>query len=1564
MQPKANVLKNTVHSRNYSFSFTHGNMLPNWSFEDGYYGWRGGRKAREELVSAYGADAQPVTGSYAGFCGWDRENGWQAALVSGMIPVGRDSVYTLSLFSYHVKGIAASPRIFFYSSVDSSNSYIDARNYDQSAHWNFYTYTFKIPEGTSYISISLSTTLDAMMLFDDVILEPGLEASSRGTTGVGITFSDELGREHMSESLVHREFANTLLPSECVNGYVAYATEKLEIGARSVLRGGNLGSGDSIFIDNDVVLRDTILSEMYVDAKKSIRVGDRDSIFAVIRYGHDLWKGNQSYVRQARVKEMTELCSILQEESPIGTSNVSVLNDADTILVPGKYRSLIVRARGKLRLSAGEYYFDRFSVEPSAKLFFDVTEGNVVIHVRSALSINDNSFMYHDSTAKYFIGWKLQQSGTIRLGTISGLAGVFVAPNARIELAHQSKLFGLLYAREVNMMQNSQLTAPLFLFYDPTMRFAASEIRYDDFGRVYQEDFPYIASLEVEGYIDSSLSRANDYFSSQGAGPDAGGYAFSESEYSNKDGRLLKKTVPGEPWRLGGQHVATSGYGYVDNLDIPLSILVLSASPKMYKLSYSVDVENRMSIIWKNMLGQIVQTATSIDTIAGANIRAYRWSKKRFEYNREGKIRRVITPLDVDQNDSLFAIVSEYDAAGRLISKTGPDVGTEKFFYAKDGSVRLTVSEEQCSRNAFSYKDYDQQGRVISMGESVLEMMTDSILRQIAEEPNPVTGIKTEYSGFAYDNLQSCLDAIGSATINTYFAQKNLKNTRGKMVCKWARNPLAAAHIGAEQSLIADFYGYDSLGRVNVSIRYTGVEIDSNRKIVMSTYEFDDFSRTSKVSVSDVNGEMLDIRRFYYDEKGRVERVVGADGSPIVLFSYDDKGQIAAVNIGDKIETKYTYHLHGQIKELNTINRTTGDSLFRQILDYENIEASATEKPRFDGMISKSSIEYGVSGFSDDRVSAFLYDMSGNLVKRTGSAPEAIFSFDKNGRMLTQGYDGNILNYDYRDGSYELSRVEGTIALDSTRDASRPNNFIYDVSGRMIVDSSKNLAVEYNYNGMPVTFVQSTDTLVWREYMLYDPLGWRVAILDYENETLKMLRTDIMVDGQKVLERHYVITDNNSAVAEYRMIRGKSGIVGRVLPNAAKEWYVKDYQGSLVMTLLENEIGNLFTYEPYGAQKKIQVTGDSPAEQYTGKEYSERLGLYYYGARFFDPILGVWLTPDAARQFDNPFYFGGNPVNYMDLDGNIDIPSVENYIRDIIWNEIILPEIDWVNTTMWNMIFGSMIASPVVLYGILPFGAVVAGAGSALLGGLSFETAVGSIGTAGSRAITSLGEVGKDIFASGYTFAATNAPTIGNMVEGFAVGATTPTALAGLAGATMGNIYGDEILSYSGEFLSVLSNGTGAIENSVHNAANIFADFFDIPIGTSKTGSDGWNVCDVNISGFGGDLDITTGVDVMVDFDPYGGNNPYTNNPYTNYQANHNYDNSYGVEYTNYDPFGGTGSPFGDISDWYDDFDPGISLPNIDPFRNNDTPYNYDPFNRDNPYKNINPVSNDPFPYL
>jgi RHS repeat-associated protein len=299
----------------------------------------------------------------------------------------------------------------------------------------------------------------------------------------------------------------------------------------------------------------------------------------------------------------------------------------------------------------------------------------------------------------------------------------------------------------------------------------------------------------------------------------------------------------------------------------------------------------------------------------------------------------------------------------------------------------------------------------------------------------------------------------------------------------------------------------------------------------------------------------------------------------------------------------------------------------------------------------KNAMNTPDSTFSDDFV--YIYDMMGNMRTSSGAGSSVTFSYDENGRMLSQGYapQRQALSYVYGAGSYAVSRPTGNTPLDENRNASRTNNFSYDASGRMVHDSSKGLSVTYGMDGLPVLFEQTDSSGAWREISVYDPSGWRVATYSYADCNLVSLRTNIMLDGRKELERRRAYAGNDSSVMEYAMLYGNGAMLGRRHGNGSYEWYVKDRQGSLVMSLVDENVGSALAYEPYGYLHLRRASGSVPAEQYTGKEYDGRLGLYYFGARFFDPTFAMWLTPDPARQYLNPYSYGGDPVNGLDPDG-------------------------------------------------------------------------------------------------------------------------------------------------------------------------------------------------------------------------------------------------------------------------------------------------------------------------
>ncbi len=66
--------------------------------------------------------------------------------------------------------------------------------------------------------------------------------------------------------------------------------------------------------------------------------------------------------------------------------------------------------------------------------------------------------------------------------------------------------------------------------------------------------------------------------------------------------------------------------------------------------------------------------------------------------------------------------------------------------------------------------------------------------------------------------------------------------------------------------------------------------------------------------------------------------------------------------------------------------------------------------------------------------------------------------------------------------------------------------------------------------------------------------------------------------------------------------------------------------------------------------------------KFNGKEQDALSGLYYYGARFYDPVVSVWLSVDPLAEKGpefNPYvYTFNNPIRYMDPDGRWPTPKV------------------------------------------------------------------------------------------------------------------------------------------------------------------------------------------------------------------------------------------------------------------------------------------------------------------
>ena len=293
--------------------------------------------------------------------------------------------------------------------------------------------------------------------------------------------------------------------------------------------------------------------------------------------------------------------------------------------------------------------------------------------------------------------------------------------------------------------------------------------------------------------------------------------------------------------------------------------------------------------------------------------------------------------------------------------------------------------------------------------------------------------------------------------------------------------------------------------------------------------------------------------------------------------------------------------------------------------------------------------------------------------------------------------------YAYESRTNRLKSVAANMGGESAdnRNMSDPNNFEYDSEGNLIKDKSKNLEISYDWRGMPVEFTQtavpqgSTDNELYKLEMKYDGSGrrisktvWRKAVgaenwqknqvthytgigteirENYHNESLE--KAKVVVNMPQGLGR-YGVEDASALDFGGRTVDQLAGYI----PNVKFEWYLKNHLGSTM--LVYGTEGNAtsdpfklgaplaaYDYRAFGEQLTLLPASEKFTENFTGKERDDEIALNYFGARYLDPMLGMWISMDPKRQFTSPYLYAGNGYNpiagfdpsgtfFMDENGN------------------------------------------------------------------------------------------------------------------------------------------------------------------------------------------------------------------------------------------------------------------------------------------------------------------------
>jgi RHS repeat-associated protein len=167
-----------------------------------------------------------------------------------------------------------------------------------------------------------------------------------------------------------------------------------------------------------------------------------------------------------------------------------------------------------------------------------------------------------------------------------------------------------------------------------------------------------------------------------------------------------------------------------------------------------------------------------------------------------------------------------------------------------------------------------------------------------------------------------------------------------------------------------------------------------------------------------------------------------------------------------------------------------------------------------------------------------------------------------------------------------------------------------------------------------------------QEFYLYDGAGNRVL-----KRTISGGTTTLTAYAFGLQELSYTGSGAFSSQIDYYAIAGH--LIGST--NGTTTTYdLTDAEGSVLTSLSSSAILGEQIYDPYGNQRYTQGTMGTD-KGYTGQFQDAATGLDYYNARYYDPVMGQFLSADVkqgnAQGMDPYAYVNGNPETATDPTG-------------------------------------------------------------------------------------------------------------------------------------------------------------------------------------------------------------------------------------------------------------------------------------------------------------------------
>jgi RHS repeat-associated protein len=573
-----------------------------------------------------------------------------------------------------------------------------------------------------------------------------------------------------------------------------------------------------------------------------------------------------------------------------------------------------------------------------------------------------------------------------------------------------------------------------------------------------------------------------------------------------------------------------------------------------------------------------------------------------------------------------------WDRVGNLVEVRDPANNT--FTYSFDGLGRRTQVDDP-DLGVWTFQ-YDKAGRVTQQTDArgiVTTFTYDKLGRMLTKVVTAPAPLGTKTTTWTYDEARSGFFNIGRLT--------TLSNEAGTIETDWSEDGLLKERRHSDIPGLAGtqrfIFGY-----------YTSGEVKFRK--------WPDNSTTGS-----------DSDPWTYDAAGRLKTIPGL----ITLMEYNARGQVTRVDYAGGVRTKRSYSPErGWLNDVGTYSASAGSTP-----DLLSVTYTRDAAGRITDMVSASL------GGNSGADWTYTYDKLDRLTRAKDDTAGGVtldYAYDDAGNLTRNtaygsGSGGDIV-YGAVVGSRTLPHAVKRIGPDAA------TNFDYDANGNLKRDgdaaSAATRKLDWDGENRPLQVKQGTTAAntTTTDY-LYGPDGERV-------------RKTVTVGTATAKKTIYVGSDYEVADdgtitmiphPDVRLVKSpSSGVVSTCFVH-------RDHLASVALETRKDTgaVALRQRYAPYGDRQATSASGCGTGEErgFIGERHDPEAGLLYLHARFYDPKLGRFLSPDwwdpidedtaaeggAAGVLSSPVganryaYSGNDPVNKSDQSGHTSVnESVED----------------------------------------------------------------------------------------------------------------------------------------------------------------------------------------------------------------------------------------------------------------------------------------------------------------